>query len=100
MSADNWIVCPKCKISADKKREESIASVTSYYGKWEPQTWLEAKQKAEQPISLSETYREDYGQGMMDDGQFFVHYSGRCSQCGFGHTFKHEEQVLKPGEGA
>lgn len=38
-------------------------------------------------------FREDYEQGVMPDGEYFVSYSGQCRVCGFRHEFKHSQDL-------
>jgi len=93
MSADNWMVCPKCNTAASKKRESKIQKAKSSYGKVSEDAYRNLIADAEKPSNLEETFREDYELGMKGDGSFFVSYSGYCTTCGFEHTFKHEQQV-------
>ena len=75
MSADNWAVCPKCKIRIDKERDELIQKVSSAY--------------VEYPREL----REDYEQGIDEDGEYGVNYRGRCKHEGCGFVFKYDFSV-------
>lgn len=69
MSADNWAICPRC---LDRTRRETIHEVD---------------------IETLRTFREDFDQGMDEDGTFSVHYKGGCATCGFSHAFVHTDQT-------
>lgn len=62
MGADNWAICPKCKL--------------------EPNPYYEDHKR---------TFREDFEIGMCPNGEFHVDYSGRCEKCGFAKKFRHDE---------
>ncbi len=95
MSASNWMICPACRIRNELTREGIRQMVAAQYGKMDPGEWIKARDAADKPVELEETFREDYEQGMTDQGEYFVRYSGQCTTCSFGHKFKHDEQVLK-----
>ena len=95
MSADAWRICPKCNQEAVKTRGESIARAQSQYGKIAEPAYRKLIARAESPIELDQMYREDFQIRMNEDGTFEVSYSGHCRECGFEHSFKHEEKVLK-----
>lgn len=95
MSADNWMVCPKCLQDEEKKREKAIEKTNAQYGKVTAEAFRKAIEKAEHPVALDQTFREDYQIGMSTDGSFMVSYGGYCKQCGFEHSHEHSEQVLK-----
>ena len=63
MSADNWAVCPRCK-----------------------------RDSSDPEFSESE-FREDYEQGVLPSGEYYVSYRGHCKSCGLTHTFKHTQRV-------
>ena len=93
MSADNWLVCPKCKRQAEKEREQAIASAQSRYGKVAEPAYRQMITRAEKQIALAETFREDYQIGMSSDAFFEVSYYGRCTACNFEHSYKYEAKV-------
>ena len=94
MSADNWMGCPKCKSDAIKKRNERIEKAKKKYGKISEEEYRQEITAAESPVNLSETLREDYEQGMKENGEYFVSYSGYCSSCGFEFTYSHKQNAL------
>lgn len=72
MSADNWAICPNCK-KAD---------------------WRVALGQDEE---LPHTLREDYEQGMSEDGEYFVSYRCSCIACNWRWEYRHTEQALTGG---
>lgn len=95
MGADRWAICPKCKRTVNEKRDAEIRKAKASYGKVPEETYRAAIEKAGRPIDLQETFREDYEQGMDDDGTYIVNYSGECTHCGFSHKYTHSEDVLQ-----
>ena len=95
MSADNWMVCPKCRRDVAETRETRIDKTRKLYGKIPEAEYREKIVEAEKPVEFEETFREDYEQGMTDCGEYFVSYSGHCSKCGFRHSHEFKEQILK-----
>ncbi len=67
MSADNWAVCPRCKLAPNP-----------YYEK------------------VGFNFREDYEIGVYEDGEFFISYHGKCEKCGLEKLFRHTERVISP----
>lgn len=95
MSANRWSICPKCRITNELTREGLRQMVAAQYGKIDPEEWIKARDAADKPVELEETFREDFQQGMTEDGEYIVSYSGRCIACSFAHKFSHNEQVFK-----
>jgi hypothetical protein len=94
MSADNWAICPKCKLANDKDNEKRLLDIGKKYGKIPADLYIEEAKKAAILIDLQETLREDYELYTDEDGMFHISYSCRCSECGFNHKFKHEKQLF------
>jgi hypothetical protein len=95
MGADRWSICPKCKRVANESRDKAIRKAKASYGKVTEEVYREAIEAAGKPVCLKETFREDYQQGMDDDGTYSVSYSGRCLHCGFSHEYTFSQDVLK-----
>lgn len=95
MSADRWAICPKCKKVANEARDKAIRKAKATYGKVPEETYQAAIEEAGEPVVLKETFREDYQQGMDDDGTYSVSYAGRCNSCGFSHRYTFSQDVLK-----
>jgi hypothetical protein len=87
MSADNWRICPKCKI----KHEENIAAnqrrVSESYGKIPSDKYMDAVREIQNPKPLEQTLREDYEQGIDEDGEYSCLYRAGCTVCNFSFTF-------------
>ncbi len=97
MGADNWTYCPKCKRDAEEVQEKAILKAGKSYGKVTPEKYIEMVQKANTPIELSSSLREDYFLTTSMEGEFSVEYTASC-QCGFRFSFKHAEQALAEKE--
>ncbi|GAB3776643.1 hypothetical protein FB382_004355 [Nocardioides ginsengisegetis] len=102
MSADNWGVCPQCKVSRERDIANTERAVAETYGKVSVEKFDDARARLEakraEPIQY--TLREDYEMGLDEDGEFYVIYSGGCRECGLTHKFKHSEQVDLTGGAA
>lgn len=90
MSADNWTICPKCKIKNDKANEKHILDTAAKYGKIPVEEYIQLAKETEMPIILKPTLREDYEIGMAEKG-FYVSYSCQCTECGF--SFSYERKI-------
>ncbi len=93
MSADNWGVCPRCKVRIAQEKEAKHVAAAKAYGKVSPDEWRQMLKDAEVEPREEATLREDYEIRTSASGAFYVSYSCRCETCGFRHKFKHEEQL-------
>lgn len=98
MSANNWMECPKCKQEAETTQADVIEKVRAQYGKLPEQEYRHAMIKAGESVKLQKTFREDYEQGMDEEGEYSVSYSGHCGKCGFSHEYTFSQQVLPPSQ--
>lgn len=87
MSADNWTICPKCKIKAETDRENQRLKISKAYGKVAPETYAAMCKAFDNPKPLEQTLREDYEQCMDDSGEYSCSYGCSCSVCHFAFTF-------------
>jgi len=94
MSADNWAVCPKCKINGEAEHAKAIEAAETMYGKVSANEYLKLLEKSKQPAKLDDTLREDYEIGILSHGRFYASYGGSCEVCGFSYSFKHEVNTL------
>lgn len=92
MSADAWIVCPKCKADAESTHSKILKSVYEAYGKVSAEEYLKRVQSTAKRPELHETLREDYEIGIYN-GEFSVNYNGSCKTCGFSFSFKHKQKI-------
>jgi hypothetical protein len=93
MSADNWGVCPVCRLSAEAADKKRLLDIGATYGKVSAEEYLRIVSESN-PIPVPEpTFREDYSIGMDDEGTFSVSYSGFCGVCGAAHKYEHTEAV-------
>jgi hypothetical protein len=93
MSADNWRKCPKCLKLAKDLREQAIQRAQSRYGKIAEPAYRKLITKAESPIELKETLRENYCQRIDEDGEFQSSYYCYCERCGFEFQHKYGQGV-------
>lgn len=93
MSADNWIVCPQCKLRADFAREQKIIAAGKAYGDVTPEEYLEMVDEANGPIELGKTFREDYYCMVSSEGHLSIDYSGSCCVCKLSVKHKYEEDI-------
>lgn len=94
MSADNWTICPKCQNNSQSYLAEMESKLNASYGKVPSMTWKAewnkfsiSKQSVTKP---TDTLREDYEIGMLQDGSFYCSYGCSCQECGFSFAFKKE----------
>ena len=93
MSADNWTRCPRCIEKAKRDHDALCIKVRESYGKVAAEEYLELLERSLTMPTVEQTFSEYYELGICEDGEFYVSYSGSCSNCGFSHTFKHSEQL-------
>lgn len=87
MSADNWTICPKCKINNEAVREQERRRIATAYGKVTPEQYKEMCHKYDTQPEQAHTLREDYGQGIDEDGEYSCIYRCSCIVCGFSFNF-------------
>lgn len=95
MGADNWAICPVCRVEAIKAREKRYTKADAAYGKKPQGDYIALLAEAEKPIQLEQTLREDYGLGVGVDGVFGVSYRAHCTACQFAFEYKHDEVAQK-----
>lgn len=93
MSASNWSICPRCKITAKAEADARFDAAAKAYGKVPSDEYERLKMLAANPEKIGETLREDWELGMGDDGKFYVTYSCGCQHCDFAYSFRHEQQA-------
>ena len=94
MSADNWDICPRCKVAVDKAATHKRLAASRAYGKVAVDEWMTLQAEASKPSELEQTLREYYEIGVDQNGEFYVSYRAACKPCGFQFTYKHTEKVL------
>ncbi len=93
MSADRWVVCPRCKLNAEAEHGALMDRANEAYGNAPAAEYEELMATARKPVSLDTTLREDYEFYLSEEGAFSAEFGAGCETCGFTFTFKHEEQV-------
>ena len=76
MSADNWAMCPICRNLPEEWRD----GIDHLYGKISLEEFHQTEEKYK--ALQTETVREDYDIGLLDDGLVHVGYLGVCQNCG------------------
>ena len=85
MSANNWTVCPKCKL-------ESQQAAKTLYGSVPEDEYIKQLEAFKQAASET-NMREDYELGTDGDGWFSISYSCYCTKCHFRFDCSHSEQL-------
>lgn len=97
MSADNWTTCPRCALIKQDEIAAMDADIARAYGSTPIQDFDRLRSVRDSLIAEQQdperTLREDYEFYGIDEGLFHVDYSARCTKCGFGHTFKHSQDL-------
>jgi len=93
MSADNWAICPQCKLNDDKAYEKSVLDVGKAYGTVTPEEFLEMVENTKKRQELPTSFREDYDIGIDEEGFFIVNYRGHCTECECSYEHKFEQRV-------
>lgn len=97
MSADNWAICPKCRIRAEREKQKLLDKVVESYGKIAQKEWEGLKSNTLYRIEIAEgktqTLREDYELGVCSNGEFSISYKAHCDRCNLSFNFKHQEMV-------
>jgi len=93
MSADNWAICPRCKIQSDAEFATKRMAVESSYGKIPADEYIASLESVREQSELETSFREDYELGVSEIGEFYVIYSGSCTDCGLEHKFRHEQKL-------
>lgn len=89
MSADNWIVCPKCIKKAEHSAAKFEKELEENYGKIPIDAFLDGKKEAQRRWDELEDYpkklREDYEIKIVttDKTNLHIKYSCSCNVCGF-----------------
>lgn len=93
MGADNWANCPKCKKLWVEKLQEAEKALSQKYGIISAEEFLSKKEDldARKRLPTTNSLREDYELGTLDDGQFRVSYRCSCEACGFNFSYKYDE---------
>ncbi len=95
MSADNWADCPRCKKQAELKFNTKVKRLADSYGNMSEDDYLGLRDEVAKGLNVpKETLSEYYELGIYKD-KFGVSYKAECRTqgCGFGHTFKHDEEL-------
>jgi hypothetical protein len=91
MSADNWAVCPRCKLNEENAIKALDYRIEKEYGKISIDDFLvlrnEAQQRREGLPLQKATFREDYEIFGAEDGAIEINYSGSCKCCGLSMKF-------------
>ena len=94
MSADNWAVCPRCRVRRQARLSEQKVKLDAAYGAVALAEFdqMRSQYQAAEAAEVDATLREDYEIWTEEDGMFTVIYSCGCRECGFGFKFRHDEQ--------
>ena len=93
MSATDWSVCPKCFKAAKEKQERRKRRAKAAYGKVSDEEYQKLLRRANRRIEMPNHLREDYTQGVDDEGEYGVHYRASCADCDYEFEFNHVQQT-------
>ena len=93
MSADNWAICPRCKLEEQRQYDLQVQEVVDAYGKITAEEYEAKKEALRNRPKLETTLREDYESFITEEGRFYISYTGACQACAFRHDFKVDEQM-------
>jgi hypothetical protein len=83
MSADNWIVCPRCFDRARAAADETKIAVMGLYGTIPVEEFDQRREALVEPDPHEfVTFREDYEFYGADKGEIHADYKGACTECG------------------
>jgi len=87
MSADNWALCPKCKKNDITKLIARQRKVADSYGRIPADLYEADVIGLKNWPKLEHTLREDYEQGIDEDGEYTCSFRAACNVCHFSFTF-------------
>jgi len=89
--ADNWAVCPRCWIEHTKARAEREKELRAAYGKVSAEEYIAMRKDVEKEgeAGIEDTFREEYGIGVIYNGSFHLRYTGKCSTCNLEYKFSY-----------
>jgi hypothetical protein len=95
MSADNWTICPRCLLRAEKAAADKRQEATDAYGKLPVAEWQALYANAEKASERfdKQTLREDYELGTDCLGVFSVEYRAHCGVCQLSYKFTDNRTV-------
>lgn len=97
MSADNWAVCPRCKLNEMNAVKALDYRVENEYGKISIDDFLvlrnEAQQRREALPKQESSFREDYEIYGAEEGTIQVEYRGSCKYCGLVTKFTYSQKM-------
>lgn len=98
MSADNWTVCPKCKIMFENKQDKLRQQTKDGYGKVSAEEYLSMLTEATKEVVIDNTLREDFWIGTKSDGTFKISYGCSCQRCGFSFKYAYTGVAYQHGK--
>ena len=96
MSADNWALCPKCVVQADREYTILVQNLAEAYGVRSEAEYLglaEAVAKGSRSRRMDNNFREDYEIYGAEDGVVKVNYHGQCTECGVELRFETQHPI-------
>jgi len=94
MSANNWAICPKCKIKHEEDATKRLADAQEKYGKIPAEEFIIILAEAKKVSILKESLREDYEIGVDKQGEFYVNYGCCCQTCRFIYEYRFNKKLL------
>lgn len=95
MGADNYTICPKCKLQHEEEIKNKHAEL--YTGR-DKMTLDEFRVAFDSIVELQRkdlenSFREDYEIGVFDGELFEINYRGSCNICKFKFDYKYNQPI-------
>lgn len=100
MSADNWAICPRCKVRRQAEADAARVAAEAAYGTASIEEFDRLRGKAanlaawvDADVPETRTFGETYEIWGAAGGTVTVDYGGECSKCGLSLAFRHEHPL-------
>lgn len=89
MSANEYVVCPRCVKEVTAEREKAIAKAQAQYGKVSAEEYRRLIGVAEaMPDKPKHPTLAEYYEFSIDAEEFSVNFRAHCTACGFTHEYE------------
>lgn len=97
MGADNWAICPRCRVTTMTNHKIAEQRAKTAYGAVSEDEYHRLLAAAAKEVELKQTLREDYEIGIGEDGTFDVNYRSSCDVCGFRYEYVDNKVAFDEG---
>jgi len=95
MSADGWAKCPRCMAHAEARRDLRLEALREAYGKVDIAEYQRLQGEARELEEMGDTLREDFVQGVQENGMYGCDYHAQCQACDWEFSFRHEAKAFE-----